>query len=768
MGKRFFPTSNTADNAYRLDSGTSMAAPNVTGTAALLLEHYRDLHDDEDPTSATLKGVLIHTASDAGNVGPDYQHGWGLVNAASAANFLTNSVAANPSNLLLELQYAGDDPFVEVRASGAEPLRATIVWTDPAPTTLPGVGLDDATSVLVNDLDLWITDANGTVFRPWTLNAANPNAPAVRTARNDRDNVEQVLIDAPVTAGIYRIHVGRDPMQPSFTQNFSLLISGVHQFSPAVVVRQPDSGAWRQQQGDLDVIFSEAVTGVTTSRLQLTSVPGPNPSVTSVTNLGNNTYRFHVTGLQSGTVTATLSGVTDLTGFAVVPATWDIGVFIGDVNSDGRVGNQDEIIIRNHLGQTDATWEDGDIDGDGSVTMADVVAWLGYFGTTYDLNMDQAVNRDDVAEFVRNIARQDNVVWQNGDVNYDRQHNLFDLVLIQANLDGGGEGFMGGGESMMGGGEGGGGEEMFGGESGGGGGGESFSGTPARFYFTTSGSTSGGGALGTSVPSVTLPSPGQTTDLYVWVKMEDYEALRGYAIDVSATTAGVVKAVESEIFRPYILDTQSQEEMDLRWVLERAAVLNRNGVGGTELVYDAAAANVIGGLDLRDSYDGTGWYTDPLYDAANDAFLTQRVRLEALPGSAGLSTDLEMRIGRLGMVIDNSTIFAPLPIRFGLGTTDVLNTDIFGTDGTTHATIAVAPGSPGAVVAMAPASRDSAGLGSWARISAPALRAAREIARLAPERSSASTSSDGMLTLRAVRRAAARDAAINEFTIARG
>jgi subtilisin family serine protease len=90
-GQAVFSSEEGFDSDYGVQSGTSMAAPNVTGTAALLLEHYRDLHDDEDPTSATLKGVLIHTASDAGNVGPDYRHGWGLVNAAEAAEFLTES-----------------------------------------------------------------------------------------------------------------------------------------------------------------------------------------------------------------------------------------------------------------------------------------------------------------------------------------------------------------------------------------------------------------------------------------------------------------------------------------------------------------------------------------------------------------------------------------------------------------------------------------------------------------------------------------------------
>lgn len=227
-GINVFSSEEAADNDYGTQSGTSMAAPNVTGTAALLLEHYRNLHNDADPRSSSLKGTLIHTAFDAGNTGPDYRHGWGLVNAASAATFLSNAAEAT-TDRLLERSYGGSAQAYDVMSDGTTPLKVSMVWTDPAPVSLPGAGLDDATSVLVNDLDLWVTRTVGgttTTYRPWTLDPANPNTAAVRTTRNDRDNVEQVLIDAPA-AGKYTIHVGRDPNQSSFSQDYSIMISGV-------------------------------------------------------------------------------------------------------------------------------------------------------------------------------------------------------------------------------------------------------------------------------------------------------------------------------------------------------------------------------------------------------------------------------------------------------------------------------------------------------------------------------------------------------------
>ena len=210
-----------ADDDYDVIFGTSMAAPSVTGTAVLLIEHYQNLFSSQ-PRSATTKGLLIHTAIDAGNIGPDYSFGWGLVNAANAADFLSNTATPLSSFLLEEKTYNGTEQTITVQSDGNNPLKATIVWTDPAGTP-QGAGLDVPTSVLVNDLDLWITGPDGTHL-PWTLDPANPASPAVRTTTNHVDNVEQVLIDTPV-AGEYTIHIGHTGSSLTQDQDFSLLVS---------------------------------------------------------------------------------------------------------------------------------------------------------------------------------------------------------------------------------------------------------------------------------------------------------------------------------------------------------------------------------------------------------------------------------------------------------------------------------------------------------------------------------------------------------------
>lgn len=212
-------SSSSGNTAYSNSSGTSMSAPNATGSIALVQEHYHD-SNNAFLRAATLKALVIHTADEAGNApGPDYTHGWGLLNTLRAVQTISDTNA----HMVKEPTLSNADSVVySVYSSGTQPLWATICWNDPAGTPV-STSLDPTNSMLVNDLDIRITAANGTVYSPYTLNPATPAA-AATTGDNTRDNVEKVYIANP-TAGQYTITI-KHKGSLSSPQQFGFVLSG--------------------------------------------------------------------------------------------------------------------------------------------------------------------------------------------------------------------------------------------------------------------------------------------------------------------------------------------------------------------------------------------------------------------------------------------------------------------------------------------------------------------------------------------------------------
>ena len=216
---------STADNAYDIYSGTSMATPASAGSGFLLQEYFYKKYG-RFMRSATLKGLLIHTASEAGPApGPDYQYGWGLLNIQQAAAVITADSAGqfiNENNLV---NGSHDSDSLNIVASGKIPVVATICWTDPPAVPSGETGVD-TTHKLVNDLDLTITDSvTGQLYQTWVLNPYNPSAAATR-GNNNRDNVEKVPVDSLVAGRTYIIKVKHKGTLARGSQAYSLLVSG--------------------------------------------------------------------------------------------------------------------------------------------------------------------------------------------------------------------------------------------------------------------------------------------------------------------------------------------------------------------------------------------------------------------------------------------------------------------------------------------------------------------------------------------------------------
>jgi hypothetical protein len=201
--------STDLDNTYSSKSGTSMSSPSAAGTSALLVEHFKSVVG-VSPRPDLMKTLMIHGARDIANAGPDYSTGWGIIDAQTSYQLISNGHFA-------EAQVTAGASVDFSLAHPGGPLKVTLGWTDPA-------GSVSAQQALVNDLDLILISPTGTVHRPWTLNPALPSQVAV-TGSNRRDNVEQVSVTT-AEPGAWTAQVSGFSV-PIGPQTFSLVSEGL-------------------------------------------------------------------------------------------------------------------------------------------------------------------------------------------------------------------------------------------------------------------------------------------------------------------------------------------------------------------------------------------------------------------------------------------------------------------------------------------------------------------------------------------------------------
>jgi len=231
QGVSVFAPIATNDSSYGYLSGTSMAAPGAAGSLLLLQELSHRFTLNNAPRvlkSATVKGLAIHTANEAGLYpGPDYKYGWGLLNIEEAAQVLNtaltnNNSASSPHFVYENTLLNGESKSYTITASGTRPVKATIVWTDVKGSS--SEVLNDANPELINDLDLTITQGNKT-FNTWNLTPSSPDNQAFKGV-NNIDNVEKVEVDTSLVGTNYTITVKNKGTLERGQQNYSLIISG--------------------------------------------------------------------------------------------------------------------------------------------------------------------------------------------------------------------------------------------------------------------------------------------------------------------------------------------------------------------------------------------------------------------------------------------------------------------------------------------------------------------------------------------------------------
>ncbi|MFK8044308.1 MAG: S8 family serine peptidase [Crocinitomicaceae bacterium] len=180
-------------NNYDTKTGTSMACPGVAGTLAQLYQGYKELNGGQNPDAALMKGSILNTADDLGNVGPDYIYGWGRINARRAYQVIRDNQYFTD-----EISQGNNLQHNIIVPAGISQVKVMVYWSDYEASIT-------ASQALVNDINMTITDPTGGINLPWVLNnTANSvllNTPAIN-AVDDDNNMEQIVIDNP-TAGNY-------------------------------------------------------------------------------------------------------------------------------------------------------------------------------------------------------------------------------------------------------------------------------------------------------------------------------------------------------------------------------------------------------------------------------------------------------------------------------------------------------------------------------------------------------------------------------------
>ncbi|HET6345249.1 MAG TPA: S8 family serine peptidase, partial [Myxococcota bacterium] len=190
-------------------SGTSMAAPNVAGGAALVRQYFTQGFYPSGvatpanaftPSAALLKAMLIASAQNmtgaftAGSI-PSAGQGFGRVTLARALAFPGSSFRLQVNDNRAGLsQGATLAQSVAMNAPGV--LKVVLGWMDRPPAAGTGVAL-------VNDLDLEVRAPDGTIYRGNVLTGGA----SVAGDGADHRNVEEVVLLPQANAGVFTVVV---------------------------------------------------------------------------------------------------------------------------------------------------------------------------------------------------------------------------------------------------------------------------------------------------------------------------------------------------------------------------------------------------------------------------------------------------------------------------------------------------------------------------------------------------------------------------------
>jgi hypothetical protein len=172
--------------------GTSNSTALATGIITLMKQHYKTINNIALTNSLT-KAILVNSAKDLGNIGPDFTYGYGNINADKCLKTISENRIISGN-----LTSGQTNSNTITLPANAKNLKITLVWND-----LPAA--INSNISLINDLDMEVISADNTTFLPWILKPDAPQQPAVR-GKDKINNIEQVTIENPAS-GSYTINI---------------------------------------------------------------------------------------------------------------------------------------------------------------------------------------------------------------------------------------------------------------------------------------------------------------------------------------------------------------------------------------------------------------------------------------------------------------------------------------------------------------------------------------------------------------------------------
>ena len=223
--------STQPDNTFAVFGGTSMSCPAVTGNFAVLYHAFKNKNAGVEPAGALIKAIVLNTADDIGNIGPDFIYGWGRINVRKAVNCI-DSVKYLTDNITTGVTKTH---IINIPANVAT-AKIMVYWADREAAS-------SAAKSLVNNIDAKLIASDLAEYKPWVLDiTATPdentvNNPAIY-GTDSINNVEQIQLDNP-TAGNYTLNLLGKAI-PSGPQRYYVVYD--YTYNNEIVVTYPNGG----------------------------------------------------------------------------------------------------------------------------------------------------------------------------------------------------------------------------------------------------------------------------------------------------------------------------------------------------------------------------------------------------------------------------------------------------------------------------------------------------------------------------------------------